>query len=81
MRPLLLGSPLFAGPSQAVDFVPPSNHWLLVSQRSSKTPARPGNCFAWGKFGPWRFEFVQSDKLLRIKVSVTFPVISLQLIL
>ena len=37
----LFGFPRFAGPSQAVDFAPPSNHWLLVSQRSSKTPARP----------------------------------------
>ena len=61
VRPPLLGSPRFAGPSQAVDFAPPSNHWLLVSRRPSKTPARPGNCFAWGKLGHWRFEFVQSD--------------------
>ena len=54
------GSSRFAGPSQAVDFAPPCNYqWLPVSPRSSETPARPGNCFACGKFGRWRSECVQ----------------------
>ena len=59
----LFGFPRFAGPSQAVDFAPPCNHWLLVSRRSSKTPARCGNCFSWSKFGHWRFECVQSARV------------------
>ena len=56
------GSPRFAGPSQAVDFAPPHNQRLPVSRRSSETPARPGNCFACGKFAHWRSECVQSAR-------------------
>ena len=33
-----------------------------VSRRSFETPARPGNCFACGKFGHWRSECVQSAR-------------------
>ena len=60
VRSAPFGSPRFAGPSQTVDFAPPRNQWLPVSRRSFKTPARPGNCFACGKFGHWRSECVQS---------------------
>ena len=45
------GSPRFTGPSQAVGFASPRNQWFPVSRRSFENPARPGNCFACGKFG------------------------------
>ena len=56
------GSPRFTGPSQAVDFASPRNQWFPVSRRSFETPARPGNCFACGKFGHWRSECVQGAR-------------------
>ena len=62
VRSAPFGSPRFAGPSQTVDFAPPRNQWLPVSRRSFETPARPGNCFACGKFGHWRSECVQSAR-------------------
>ena len=58
VRSAPFGSPRFAGPSQAVDFAPPRNQWFPVSWRSFEAPARPGNCFACGKFGHWRSECV-----------------------
>ena len=61
VRSAPFGSPRFAGPSQAVDFAPRRNQRLPVSRRSSET-ARPGNCFACGKFGHWRSECVQSAR-------------------
>ena len=62
VRSAPFGSPRFAGPSQAVGFTPPRNQRLPVSRCSSETPARPGNCFACGKFGHWRSECVQSAR-------------------
>ena len=62
VRSAPFGSPRFAGPSQAVDFAAPRNQWLPVSRRSSETPARPGNCFACGKFGYGRSECVPSAR-------------------
>ena len=56
------GSLRFTGPSQAVDFASPRNQWFPVSRRSFETPARPGNCFACGKFGHWRSECVQGAR-------------------
>ena len=47
VRSAPFGSPRFAGPSQAVDFAPPCNQWLPVPRRSSETPAKPGNCYAY----------------------------------
>ena len=59
------GSPRFTAPSQAVDFASPRSQWFPVSQRSFETPARPGNCFACGKFGHWRSECVQGARGLK----------------